>query len=561
MINLTSIHGTDQVMDNTDDGKRSMPTRPATANSAHPRDRQRPSTSISRPQTSSGRRPGTSARPGTARLSIRKENVVKANPAPVIGSKETEFIADGLSIPKLKEICNEEDLTRVTTLKMRVDTRSCSLGRFGTFVPNLETLVLSNSLVSSMRDIGTGLLNLQVINIGRSGVTDLDGIASLPNLRELFAPHNKISSCSAAAMLEKLRLLDLEGNMIADSEQVEYLGLCSELNTLVLRGNPVHKHFNDDEDAYRSFVIGAVPNLAVLDAVGLNEVGNNADGVFESTKHYGTNPQDSARTGSPPRRPQTATARFSADSASKTSAEKLAGTSSSGLTHGSSTLFQGSPLKALLARRGSTSNSINVATNDIPLRSARVPMVTNTVASDRRRPSELDEMLMSVGMEPVDAPPIEQLDNSKPEIQHVFDDLRVWRENFNSVTSQVKDPTTPDMKQKKSIQPPNSAGDVGRASRRTTQRIRLGSVPDLSSVRPRPPSQPRVVVPRPPERPNARSGRRPRTVSGRRFSMGDQTGVDHPELIQRSVRTQPSAPLRDNIFDLTESPTSPTSVT
>ena len=51
--------------------------------------------------------------------------------------------------------------------------------------------------------------------------------------------YNSISDLSQVSMLEHLQLLDLEGNDVADLVQVQYLGLCSELRTLTLEGNPV----------------------------------------------------------------------------------------------------------------------------------------------------------------------------------------------------------------------------------------------------------------------------------------------------------------------------------
>ena len=51
--------------------------------------------------------------------------------------------------------------------------------------------------------------------------------------------YNNISDLSQVSMLECLEVLDLEGNNVDDLVQVQYLGLCSQLRTLTLEGNPV----------------------------------------------------------------------------------------------------------------------------------------------------------------------------------------------------------------------------------------------------------------------------------------------------------------------------------
>lgn len=57
--------------------------------------------------------------------------------------------------------------------------------------------------------------------------------------QELYLAYNNVSDLSQIGMLENLCLLDLEGNDVDDLVQVQYLGLCSKLQTLTLEGNPV----------------------------------------------------------------------------------------------------------------------------------------------------------------------------------------------------------------------------------------------------------------------------------------------------------------------------------
>lgn len=62
--------------------------------------------------------------------------------------------------------------------------------------------------------------------------------------QELYLAYNSISELSQVGMLENLQLLDLEGNDVDNLIQVQYLGLCGKLHTLILEGNPVCAHPN-----------------------------------------------------------------------------------------------------------------------------------------------------------------------------------------------------------------------------------------------------------------------------------------------------------------------------
>lgn len=62
---------------------------------------------------------------------------------------------------------------------------------------------------------------------------------SLRLFQELYVAYNNVSDLSQVGMLENLQLLDLERNDVDDLVQVQYLGLCGNLQTLILEGNPV----------------------------------------------------------------------------------------------------------------------------------------------------------------------------------------------------------------------------------------------------------------------------------------------------------------------------------
>ncbi|XP_031553017.1 leucine-rich repeat-containing protein 56-like [Actinia tenebrosa] len=139
---------------------------------------------------------------------------------------------------------------------MLVNTDEQSLGNFGAMLPNLVQLKLSNSVISTVRDLGTSLGNLKILWMSQCGLTDLDGISSLSSLVELFVAFNDINDVSPVSMLDNLEVLDLEGNLIDDLSQVEFLSLCSSVKSLNLEGNPVcvAPHANSSANPWEIFL-------------------------------------------------------------------------------------------------------------------------------------------------------------------------------------------------------------------------------------------------------------------------------------------------------------------
>jgi Leucine-rich repeat (LRR) protein len=95
------------------------------------------------------------------------------------------------------------DLESVTLL---IDTSYQSLLDLGDLVPNLSKLFIDNSKLLTVRDLGTGLRSLQVLSVNNCGLSELDGIAMLANLKYLFARDNLISDINALAMHETLEV-------------------------------------------------------------------------------------------------------------------------------------------------------------------------------------------------------------------------------------------------------------------------------------------------------------------------------------------------------------------
>ncbi|XP_055211686.2 leucine-rich repeat-containing protein 56 isoform X3 [Gorilla gorilla gorilla] len=154
-----------------------------------------------------------------------------------------QLVEEYLSPARLQALARVDDLRLVRALEMCVDTREGSLRNFGVHLPNLDQLKLNGSHLGSLRDLGTSLGHLQVLWLAHCGLADLDGIASLPALKELYASYNNISDLSPLCLLEQLEVLDLEGNSVEDLGQVP-------------RG------YN-----YRAEVRKLIPQLQVLDEV------------------------------------------------------------------------------------------------------------------------------------------------------------------------------------------------------------------------------------------------------------------------------------------------------
>ncbi|XP_054632493.1 leucine-rich repeat-containing protein 56 isoform X2 [Dunckerocampus dactyliophorus] len=211
-------------------------------------------------------------RPGSGRVQIiEMDELGPINPDPARSVRdETEpTVQLCLSEEKLELLCGTKDLTQVTSLEICVNTQETSLCNFGTSLPRLVLLNMNNSVILSVRDLGTTLSQLQVLWMSCCCLQDLDGLSSLASLRELYMAFNKVSDLSQVGMLENLQVLDLEGNDVDDLVQVQYLGLCGKLQTLTLEGNPVCVRPNpttaQTDYSYWDSVRELVPQLHYLD--------------------------------------------------------------------------------------------------------------------------------------------------------------------------------------------------------------------------------------------------------------------------------------------------------
>lgn len=194
------------------------------------------------------------------------------NPSPSIKDDEELLVDEYLSPNKLRTLTGLDELQLVKVLEMRVDTRENSLGNFGIYLPNLKQLKLNNSILTSVRDLGTALSKLQVLWMARCGLPDLDGISSCHSLKELYIAYNNIADLSQLSLLEYLEILDLEGNNIEDINQIQYLGLCTKLTTLTVEGNLICLKPNPQSSEvsdynYRAEIKKLIPHLKCLDEI------------------------------------------------------------------------------------------------------------------------------------------------------------------------------------------------------------------------------------------------------------------------------------------------------
>ncbi|XP_050192561.1 leucine-rich repeat-containing protein 56 isoform X4 [Myiozetetes cayanensis] len=315
------------------------------------------------------------------------------NPNPLIKDDGELLMEEHLSPRKLKALAGVDDLQQVKALEMRVDTRETSLGNFGVHLPNLRELNLNNSLLVSVRDLGTSLSHLCVLWMACCGLSDLDGISSCSSLKELYVAYNNISELSQLTWLDHLEVLDLEGNNIEDIDQMQYLRLCCKLSHLTVEGNliclkPNAESAEEPGYNYRAEVKKLIPHLKYLDKIPANQTvplpskkmyedcliikesikeGGLAGDISWLDPYLGAVARQSGCGPRPPTTSRPGNAQWSANVGRFSDAQLLYGSrllpdpavsdmlfsedDSSDLTHGLSQVICGNPAKALRERR------------------------------------------------------------------------------------------------------------------------------------------------------------------------------------------------------------------
>lgn len=161
----------------------------------------------------------------------------------------------------LCQLCNinSSDFPIVTKINLKVDLSYNSLQNLGFILPNLKELKLNGSKLLSLRDIGTSLVNLEILWASKCMLQDISGILMFQNLKELYISFNQIKDLTDIGFLENLLILDIEGNEI-EPFNLEYLLFLKNLYSLNLLGNPIAKQKN-----YPQCIIDNLKNLQILD--------------------------------------------------------------------------------------------------------------------------------------------------------------------------------------------------------------------------------------------------------------------------------------------------------
>ncbi len=100
----------------------------------------------------------------------------------------------------------EDDLSHLVHLTLVINTSHQSIYDLHHFLPALQHLVLDKSVISTVRDLGTGLRFLKSLSLASCGLYDLDGIGVLTSLQELCLKNNHITDVTPLAMHENLEV-------------------------------------------------------------------------------------------------------------------------------------------------------------------------------------------------------------------------------------------------------------------------------------------------------------------------------------------------------------------
>jgi len=111
-----------------------------------------------------------------------------------------------------------------------------------------------------------GLSSLEILSLSRNQLKRLENLdAVAPTLLELWISYNNITSLAGVEKLKKLKVLYAGNNKISTWPEVERLKELSELEDLLLIGNPIEKNTRDSGENYRVEVLRRLPTLKKLD--------------------------------------------------------------------------------------------------------------------------------------------------------------------------------------------------------------------------------------------------------------------------------------------------------
>uniref|UniRef100_A0A1I8PPT5 Leucine-rich repeat-containing protein 56 n=1 Tax=Stomoxys calcitrans TaxID=35570 RepID=A0A1I8PPT5_STOCA len=167
----------------------------------------------------------------------------------------------------LRRVTGRTDLHNVDSVRLRVISYTLSLSHLAMFLPCLQQLDLSGSVLCTLRDLGYGLIHLTHLNVSNCGLNSLDGTGGFPNLRVLVADDNMIQRPGSLSDLPLLQHFSVRHNRISELGILTFLGMCANLLEIDLRGNPVCH-----QPLYRQTLQRNIATLQVLDGVPVNNM-------------------------------------------------------------------------------------------------------------------------------------------------------------------------------------------------------------------------------------------------------------------------------------------------
>ena len=178
------------------------------------------------------------------------------------------FDTNYLEIKKLKDITACEDLGEVERFESsEINTSKNRLADACCHLTSVKYLKLSGSYVPVLRDLGVVLHTVKILWLSSCSLKRLEGASGLVNLTELYLQFNYIDDISDLAYVDKLSVLDLEGNNLMSLSDVQYLTTCLNLEDLILTNNPL-----SIGKEYSEGVMSLLPQLKNLDYCPLDRV-------------------------------------------------------------------------------------------------------------------------------------------------------------------------------------------------------------------------------------------------------------------------------------------------
>ncbi|KAL4466826.1 hypothetical protein ABPG74_010423 [Tetrahymena malaccensis] len=181
---------------------------------------------------------------------------------------QQEFISETITAELIEKITGvkQEDFDKIRRIAIRHDCEQDSLQILGEMCPNITELNINDSIANTLRDIGTSMRSLKILMISRVRLQDLSGLNAFPLLQELYASYNQIKNLNDLYFNENIEVLDLEGNEIADNDQIEVIETMSKVKILNLTQNPISK-----KEDYRQLIRQKLPQLQILDDIPIEQ--------------------------------------------------------------------------------------------------------------------------------------------------------------------------------------------------------------------------------------------------------------------------------------------------